>query len=230
MKFGGSSPQYLISPRFGVPLNTLQLDFSLNKEQFRSGAFQVGYMTDPTDESTFVPVVTFNDNKYKQLVHYRVFFGNVVDNGNNRYIAFRYGEVGEEFFLHTYYYYLDDVAVRTAPACMPPNRPTVVLLYPDSAVLACALPIGADGIQYAYGDTTVTDPSTLTPYTATNDTFAVTGLSPLTQYRVWIRSKCGGTYSDWLPNPLSFTTPYGYIYSLEENFDTIHTDNVARHV
>ena len=226
MKFGGSSPQYLILPRFGVPLNTLQLDFSLNKEQFRSGAFQVGYMTDPTDESTFVPVVTFNDNKYKQLIPYRVFFGNVVDNGNNRYIAFRYGEVGEESFLHTYYYYLDDVAVRTAPACMPPNRPTVVSLYPDSAVLACALPIGADGIQYAYGDTTVTDPSTLTPYTATNDTFAVTGLSPLTQYRVWIRSKCGGTYSDWLPNPLSFTTPYGYIYSLEENFDTIHTDSL----
>ena len=114
---------------------------SAHKEQFRSGAFQVGYMTDPTDESTFVPVVTFNDNKYKQLVHYRVFFGNVVDNGNNRYIAFRYGEVGEEFFLHTYYYYLDDVAVRTAPACMPPNRPTVVLLYPDSAVLACAFSI-----------------------------------------------------------------------------------------
>ena len=52
MKFGESKALYLVLPRFSVPLNTLQLDFTLDREGENSGTFQVGYMTNPTDSNT----------------------------------------------------------------------------------------------------------------------------------------------------------------------------------
>ena len=63
LKFGSSKALYMVLPRFSVPLNTLQLDFTLDREGENSGTFQVGYMTNPTDSSTFVPVASLRDRK-----------------------------------------------------------------------------------------------------------------------------------------------------------------------
>ena len=65
-----------------------------------------------------------------------VYFNNVVDNGNNRYIAFRYGKVGEESFSTFSYYWLDDVKVQAAPSCLPPTGEKVVFVASDSVVIA----------------------------------------------------------------------------------------------
>ena len=64
-------------------------------------------MTDKDDASTFVPVVSFNDVNYKKMLPKRVIFNDVVDNGNNRYIAFRYGKVDNEEFYSYASYWLD---------------------------------------------------------------------------------------------------------------------------
>ena len=99
IRFGLSQSQYVVSPRIGVAINTLRLDFSLYKKGIKSGTFQVGYMTDPTDSNTFVPVASFSDKSmfaFQKMLRKSVFFKQVVDNGNNRYIAFRYGRVGNE--------------------------------------------------------------------------------------------------------------------------------------
>ena len=67
-------------------------------------------MTDPTDSNTFVAVASFNDNRpylYKKWLKKSVYFTSVADNnGTNRYIAFRYGKVGnEDFSFYSYYLY-----------------------------------------------------------------------------------------------------------------------------
>ena len=116
IKFADSFHQYLIMQPVGVALNTLQLDFLLAREGKSSGTFQVGYMTDPNDSNTFVAVASFNDNIYKKL-HKRVYFTDVVDNGSNRYITFRYGRVGNEPFATNYFYWIDSVSVKAAPSC-----------------------------------------------------------------------------------------------------------------
>ena len=84
MKFGSLNSLYLVLPRFSVPLNTLQLDFTLDREGENSGTFQVGYMTNPTDSNTFVPVASFDDRNaaiYKKMLRKQVFFSRVADDG-----------------------------------------------------------------------------------------------------------------------------------------------------
>jgi len=75
VKFGESDSAYLVLPPFGVPLNTLQVDFLLNKEGSLSGTFQVGYMTDNTDARTFVPVASFNDDESSLKKNQKIYLG-----------------------------------------------------------------------------------------------------------------------------------------------------------
>lgn len=221
IRFYYSTPQYLVLPTFGVPLNTLQLDFLLAKEKKESGIFQVGYMTDKDDESTFVPVVSFNDVNYKKMLPKRVIFNDVVDNGNNRYIAFRYGKVDNEEFYSYASYWLDSVSVKLAPACLPPGQLKVTSLMPDSATITYLPLPGTTGQQYALGFASEDQPSTL-PATASGGTIKLTGLTPNTKYKLWMRSECGaGTYGDWSLYPLYFITPCARQASINEDFNSL---------
>ncbi|MBF0976083.1 MAG: fibronectin type III domain-containing protein, partial [Bacteroidetes bacterium] len=67
MAFTHKRLQYLILPAMNVPLSTLQLKFKLNREANICGVFEVGYMSDPNDTSTFVAVASFDDSKYKKM-------------------------------------------------------------------------------------------------------------------------------------------------------------------
>ena len=227
IKFGSSYPQFLISPRIGVALNTLKLDFSLYKEGIKSGTFQVGYMTDPTDSTTFVPVASFSDKSMfalKTMLKKSVFFKQVVDNGNNRYIAFRYGRVGNEEFSTSSYYWLDSVKLQaTALACVPPYDLVNTYATTDSAVIVYKKPIGTTATRYVYAEETSSDdPSTLTAHTVTSDTIKLSGLTPnYTSYKIWMQSSCGaGTDSEW-STPLIFNTECGEYTTLSENFDRV---------
>ena len=185
IKFSSSPNQYLISPRFSVPLNTLELNFSLDREGGSSGIFRVGYMTDPTDENTFVEVASFDDNVYKKMLKKKVYFTDVDDNGTNRYIAFKYNPQST-----VWYYWLDSVEVVAAPTCMPPSQFKIDSISTDSVVITYKLRAAATGYEYAYGDINETDPSNLTSI-ATGDTIKLGGLTPHTRYRLWARTQCG---------------------------------------
>ena len=231
IKFADKYPQYLILPRFGVPLNTLQLDFRLDRQIESSGIMQVGYMTDPTDSSTFVPVASFNDKIYKRMLPKRVFFTNVVDDSTNRYIAFRYGKVGDEDFSTSSFYFLDSVLVKAAPTCVPPTNISVTYVSSDSAVIGYKKPLGATSIRYAYTTTSYNapdiDPTTLTPHTTTSDTIKLSELNSRTEYSIWIQTNCGGgAYSEWMPDPVTFVTLCGDITAIEEDFEAVSKDSI----
>ena len=229
IKFSDSAPQYLVLPDFGVPLNTLELNFLLDREGDRSGIFQVGYMTDKTDESTFVPIASFNDMgsaNYKKMLHKRVIFNDVENNSDNRYIAFRYGQVADESFDKNWYYWIDSVSVKVSTSCLPPGRLNTVVVKPDSAEISYVSLPGTIGTQYVYGGLS-DDPSTLTPVAATGGTIHLSGLSPNTWYKLWMRSECSaGTYGEWSIAPLSFVTPCLAVASLSEDFESVARDSI----
>ena len=226
--FGGSFHQYLIMQPVGVPLNTLQLDFLLSRAGKSSGTFQVGYMTDPNDSNTFVAVTSFDDNTYYKKKHKRIYFNNVVDNGNNRYITFRYGRVGTESFSTSSWYWIDSVSVKVASSCRLENDTLkLVKVAPDSAIIKYKLPAGYTSVEYVYGVDSINDPATLTPTVATGGQIALGNLSPETMYKLWIRIGCsGGVYSDWSTEPITFKTPCAYINTLDEDFETVDKDKI----
>ena len=87
------------------------------------------------------------------------------------------------------------------------QKPT---LLATSNVLARSVDINftstAGTYQYVIGVSSITDPSTLTPVSFTTKPYTITGLTPSTAYRVWVRNDCGGgDYSYWTAYA-SFTT------------------------
>ena len=85
--------QYAILPAFAEHITNLQLSLYSRRDYEYSGTFYIGYITDPTDESTFVPMVTrtaasMGDDLYHRDV---VDFSNVpVDPDSSAYIAIGY--------------------------------------------------------------------------------------------------------------------------------------------
>jgi len=60
--------------------------------------------------------------------------------------------------------------------------------------------------EYVYGDVaTITDPSTVTAIATTTNPILLSGLTPQTQYNIWVRSICDNGNSDW-SNLYSFVT------------------------
>lgn len=114
VKFQASKPQFLVLPEASVPLAALEVKFKLNKEG-STNKVQIGYLSDPTDQNTFVAVADLENTVNKTMVQYSVSFENVVDNGSNRYIAFRYGDVGSVSQSTFWYYWLDDIEIIASP-------------------------------------------------------------------------------------------------------------------
>jgi hypothetical protein len=69
--------------------------------------------------------------------------------------------------------------------------------------------------EYVYGDaSTITDPTTGTAVTSTTNPIQLTGLTPQTQYNIWVRSICDNSHSEWstistfVTEALPVTLPY----------------------
>lgn len=211
VRFSGSKPQYLVTPKFSVPLSQLMLTFKLNREGERSGVMQVGYMSDPSDSNTFRVVKTLSPQTYKRQITQKVFFDTVSDmGGQNRYIAFRYGDTDTTTTSTIYYYWIDDVVVNNVPSCMPPTNLSLSSVSQTSAEITFSVPTGASGYEYAITTDISANPDTLTPVALGENTLSLNGLSIYTRYRLWLRSVCGSDYSDW-SDELQFNTLCGEI-------------------
>ncbi|MFC2390354.1 MAG: fibronectin type III domain-containing protein [Bacteroidota bacterium] len=221
MAFAHRQPQFVILPAMSVPLNTLQLKFKLNREHLKCGVFKVGYMSDPNDTSTFVAVASFDDSRYKAMSPKQVFFTGVSDNGGvNRYIAFRSGYKPTTVESYDYYYWVDDVEVSPAPTCMPATNLKVSNIKHDAADISFKHEASANTWQYVYTDDPSANPDALTPTTITTDSITVSGLTPDTEYRFWVRTKCSPTdSSEWSLEPITFRTVCQEITSLPWTVD-----------
>lgn len=121
-----------------------------------------------------------------------------------------------------------EVVVNSAPSCLPTDNVSA------SSVLATSAVANWNSVAGAVDYTVEWGPAGFTPGTGAQTgsqtgvgtaSANVTGLSPQTDYHVYVQTNCGGTTSPW-GGPASFTTQCAYSPApWTENFTTTTTPN-----
>lgn len=189
-------PVYAVLPQFNTEVNKLRAQFKYRYESSTNGTFEVGYMTDKSDVSTFVPVDTLAG--VMTFTSATVLFENVP--AAAAYIAFR-------FTSSSSYYYgaIDDLVIDLAPSCKAPTD-LVLQSYDDTqAIFTWKQPSEASKweLVWSNGSNSGTEIITSTP------SFTISGLTEQTTYtpNFKIRAICQeGDTSEVLSKSFSFKT------------------------
>ena len=173
--------------------NTHQIKFSA-RGNFTAGAtIQVGYLTNPTDSSTFISIqdIVASTLTYQQFT--------VIPTGvTGSSVVFAFRHTGSPAFSVL----IDDVSWEPIPSCIEPNTLIHSNITTTSAQLDWTAPAATSPSSYdVYSSTSNTVPTGTTTPTASGillTTYNFTGLSSATKYFVWVRSNCGtGGKSVW---------------------------------
>ena len=196
-----STPLYAILPEFAEDIANLELDFTYRNEGTSdyNGTLHVGYMTDPTDASTFTLVETYERTTTLTPVEGVLF----ADAPAGSYIAFKY-EGGTN---NNYYLSIDNVKVYNIPTCNKPTNLTVDLetVTAHTATLSWTSEDGQAWDIYLEQNGDELNggiPVTENPYT-------LTGLEAESTYLVKVRTDCSSDNNGWSEwsNEVEFTTP-----------------------
>jgi gliding motility-associated-like protein len=201
---GNTSENWLVTKQVAVPANG-QLFFSTRSTI--SGPNDTTYQirlstTSQTNTGSFITIqswteaelnATFNvcEDKQVNLAGFA---------GNNVYIAFvivmnqpTAGLTGDRWIV-------DDV--RLVEQCIDPENIVVTGITQTSAIISWDNPGGATEFEVSV----VPAPGAAVPGTVTSDNpYLATGLSPTTQYQVYVRAKCEFSFSEWI-GPVNFIT------------------------
>lgn len=171
-------------PVLNTPVNELQI--TLSYRQRTGGNVKVGYLTDANDASTFVSIMTLTQSTSSFTTTTVAF--NEVPSTAARIAIQQYG---------WYDCYIDDIDVRAIPSCDKPELSNSVSSTQTTAIITWT---PADGhnlfdIYWSTSNTAPTDETTPSAANQTGTSYTIEGLTPSTQYYVWIRGNCG-TASD----------------------------------
>lgn len=196
--FMGASPDYftsmLILPEVATHADTLTLSFYMmgTYTSYDDYKVQVGVMTDPTNESTFVVVdsATFSLDDYQweymefDLASYA---------GNGHFVAIRATN-------DSYGFYIDDLKLGYSNPCKRVTNPVVANATTTTATLSFTDTNNSGSYTIIYGTSPDTSLAVDTIQTSAT-TVVLTGLSVSTQYYAWVRSNCSlvNSSSDWTP-------------------------------
>ena len=191
LRFRGSTSNIVVLPQFTSPTNNLRLEFWTRPESYSNsscGSFSVGYMTDLEDASSFVAIETYNYNDWTSDTYVKktVDFG-VEGVPANAYIAMR-----QHNCASMWYWYVDDVTVKTMPTCLEPANVHVVegsLTY-NSVTVTWDFGEG-DMDQHFLQTSAFFDPAHL-PWSYPWQSYTMTWdeLDPDTDYTIGVRRYC----------------------------------------
>ncbi len=214
---GSASNMAVVSlpPVSNLADGTHRLSFKA-RGNFTAGAnIEVGYLSDPTDASSFSPLETVTVNSL-DYVTYNVDPGQIA---GAQVLAFRH--TGSP----AYSVLIDDVSWQLLPSCDIPVNITVSNITVNSAQLDWNPPsIGSPSSYDIYISTTSGAPDSTTVPTMTNvaaNSLQLDSLQANTTYYVSIRTNCsGGGNSEW-SSAISFTTKCAIIIppSITEQFE-----------
>ena len=170
-----------------------------------TGTLNVGYLTNPTDASTFVLLQALsvaNVNYTSTNPEYTVIVPTSVP--ATARLAIRNTADGKG-------YYWDDVVWETLPSCFPPTAATTSAITSGNVTVSWTAPASAPaaGYEYYYATANTAPVSTTTPsgnVGAGVVTATVSGLTPATTYYIWLRSSCSATSKSSWSYVGSFTT------------------------
>jgi hypothetical protein len=207
-------PSYAVMPQMTSDLSNLQISFTTFRESYSSGTFSVGYMTNPNDGSTFVPVwstdaTQIGDNNPHS---YLVSFENVnTDPSTDYYIAFKY------LSTHSSYWFLDDVVVENIPSCGPPSGLVATMVTSTAATLSWNGNANLFNIYYKAASESTWE--MIPNVTLSSSGYTILNLLPTTTYQWYVASLCDGDTIISL-STASFTTPCNsFSVPFTEDFD-----------
>ena len=208
---------YVVLPRFSAPLNTLQMTFSHREESATSSGFlDVGYMTDKTNEESFVSLAQYTRKAaWQDETLYLIDVPSEL--ANSAYLVFRYGGGT----INNYYLGIDDITVETLPNCKKVKAIELTDITASSAV-ASWTPIGNE-TQWQYLLTASGQTIDWTNATLTNNTtVSLSNLNGSTSYELHVRAYCSTTEQSTAVTR-SFRTQCGIISSFpwSEGFEDI---------
>lgn len=206
---GENANVMLVSPALGnLSLGTHRLKFS--SLAFDPAEFEIGTLDGITEDATFT-----------------LYEGLEIETQNNEYAIDFTGYSGTDTYIGLrmvsgYSVFLDDIRWEVSPLCPDVEDITFSNTTPNSATIVWSPGGGETDWDIVYGDTSLTDPSGLTPITPSpteTPEGTITGLEPGTSYNVWVRSTCGENDGAWI-GPITVTTACLPTASFNENFDT----------
>ena len=118
---------------------------------------------------------------------------------------------------NTWYLFVDDISVTLSPSCLTPTLSDTTNITTTVATINWSAPIILPSNGYQY----VVSTSNISPAGAgiavAGLTANLSALTPNTQYYIFVRSDCGGSFSTWTPSG-SFYTGYCISTSISSSF------------
>ena len=193
-KSSSTTPLYAILPEFAEAISGLQLTLTYRNEgaTTANGTLYVGYMTDPTDASTFTSVYTCAQTTTKTTIN-PVYFTNAPA-GSRMALQYQGGS------SNNYYLGVDDVIVEEVPSCLLPTNLTHGT--PDAHSVELNWTAGGTETSWEVCLEGNEDNPTMV---SDNPTYTFTGLAGETTYTAKVRAYCSAAdQSEWVST--SFTT------------------------
>ena len=206
------TPLYAILPEFVEDIAGLQLTFTYRNEgtSDSNGTLHIGYMTNPSDTSTFTSVLECP--RTTTLTEKEVLFASAPAGS---FIAFKYqGGTSSNYYLS-----IDNVSVDVKPSCLKPSAlmletpssrtaHTATLKWTKGEESQSAWEIAYSKLANFNPDEQITDSIA----SADSNPFTLSGLEQSTTYYAYVRANCGieDGKSAWSSNKASFTTLSGH--------------------
>lgn len=195
--YNAGEQNLVVLPMFSNDLTQLQLFFTSKMTSATDGTLEIGWITDATDASTFVPLTSFvsTTTASSQSVNFASF--TELTTRQSSYIAFRWSNSNTSA---TSTCFIDDVLVRPAPPCPEPFGITVTNITDVSAQVSWTPGTADQNLWEISLNGTIISPVSTNPY-------PLSGLTAETEYEVNVRAIC--TTEDtsyWAARPVAFTT------------------------
>ena len=174
-----TSRAILVMPVLSQPISGLELSFQTRPEGTSTspGSFDVGYITNIADTSTFVVVDHYVTSEFDGVYQEKfVTFANAPADAR---IAFRHNTAATN-----YYWFIDEVDVHVAPSCARPAAVTVSDITANSAVVHIADSTNVMHYRLLVSDGTYVDTLDI------QDTVHTLALQNSTEYTLSGRSLC----------------------------------------
>ena len=185
------APGYAVLPNFSIPIESMLLEFTYRYENVSYGKAIIGAMTNPYDESTFIPLDTLQPTTTLTRASH-AFWGDTLT-GTNYYIAIKWHNATST----TVYYFAIDNLSLTAPTCHY-VADAVTSNITSTSVNLNWTNTGADSYVVAYSTTSTFDPETCTTtINTTADSITINNLTPYTKYYYTVKAVCGSEQARW---------------------------------
>jgi hypothetical protein len=201
----------VVLPEFDAAPDSLELYFWAKSNGGSNRNLYVGLVTDPLDMSSFVPLDTVSCYSSWIPVAVRT---NRYSRSSGRLAIVTAGPLNTHL-------YIDDIEVSHIVPCEALSVATVDWKTDTAALVRWVDTVGAVYYDVAYGPTGFVPDSTTIVTDVRTDSLLLTGLTPYTQYDVYVRPECGSFTTHWSPVMTfrTFCTPLDTLPYVD-NFDS----------